>query len=96
MWRLAGVIDEEDKAKRAFQVGSLGFFEFHCLPYGLCNVPATFQRLIKRCMGAFNLLECLIYLDDVIIFSSSFEENIERLEAVFSRLQEHSLNLDYY
>ena len=86
-------IDEEDKAKTAFQVGSLGFFEFHCMPFGLCNAPATFQRLMERCMGDMNLRECLIYLDDVIIFSSSFEEHIERLEAVFSRLQEHNLKL---
>ena len=76
-----------------FQVGSLGFFEFHRMPFDLCNAPATFQRLMERCMGDMNLRECLIYLDDVIIFSSSFEEHIERLEAVFSRLQEHNLKI---
>ena len=73
-------IDEEDEAKTAFQVGSLGFFEFHRMPFGLFNATATFQK-------------CLIYLDDVMIFSSSFEENIERLEAVFSRQQKHNLKL---
>ena len=44
-------------------------------------------------MGDMNLPECMIYLDDVIIFSSSFEEHIERLKAVLSRLQEHNLKL---
>ena len=86
-------IDELDKHKTAFQVGTLGFFEFHRMPFGLCNAPATFQRLMERCMGEMNLRDCLIYLDDIIIFSSTFEEHLERLEAVFSRLQLHNLKL---
>ena len=86
-------IDERDKAKTAFQVGTLGFFEFHRMPFGLCNAPATFQRLMERCMGDMNLRDCLIYLDDVIIFSATFEEHLNRLEAVFSRLKEHNLKL---
>ena len=44
-------------------------------------------------MGEMNLRDCLIYLDDVIVFSSTFEEHLERLEAVFTRLQEHNLEL---
>ena len=86
-------IDESDKEKTAFQVGTLGFFEFHRMPFGLCNAPATFQRLMERCMGDMNLRECLIYLDDVIIFSSTFEEHLDCMEAVFSRLQQHNLKL---
>ena len=86
-------IKEEDKQKTAFQVGTLGFYEFNRMPFGLCNAPATFQRLIERCMGDMNLRDCLIYLDDVIIFSSTFEEHLDRLEAVFTRLQQHNLKL---
>ena len=86
-------IEEDDKPKTAFQVGTLGFYEFHRMPFGLCNAPATFQRLMEMCMGEMNLKECLVYLDDVIIFSTTFEEHIERLQAVFSRLQEHNLKL---
>ena len=48
---------------------------------------------MERCMGDSNLRDCLIYLDDIIIFSSTFEEHIERLQAVFERLQEHNLKL---
>ena len=86
-------IKEEDKKKTAFQVGGLGFFEFHRMPFGLCNAPATFQRLMERCMGDLNLTDCLIYLDDIVIFSSTFEEHLDRLEAVFSRLKQHNLKL---
>ena len=84
---------EADKAKTAFQVGSLGFYECNQMPFGLCNAPATFQRLMERCMGDLNLRDCLIYLDDIIIFSSTFDEHMERLQAVFERLQEHNLKL---
>ena len=86
-------IKEEDKHKTAFQVGGLGFYEFNRMPFGLCNAPASFQRLMERCMGELNLRDCLIYLDDVIIFSSTFEEHLERLDAVFSRLKQHNLKL---
>ena len=86
-------IKEEDKNKTAFQVGGLGFYEFNRMPFGLCNAPASFQRLMERCMGELNLRDCLIYLDDVIIFSSTFEEHLERLDAVFSRLKQHNLKL---
>ena len=86
-------LKEEDKPKTAFQVGPLGFYECNRMPFGLCNAPATFQRLMERCMGEMNLRDCLIYLDDIIIFSSTFEEHLERLQAVFSRLELHNLKL---
>ena len=84
---------DTDKAKTAFQVGTMGFYEFNRMPFGLCNAPVTFQWLMERCMGDLNLSDCLIYLDDVIIFSKTFEEHLERLDAVFSRLKEHNLKL---
>ena len=86
-------LKEEDKPKTAFQVGPLGFYECNRMPFGLCNAPATFQRLMERCMGELNLRDCLIYLDDIIVFSSTFEEHLERLQAVFSRLELHNLKL---
>lgn len=82
---------EEDKEKTAFQVNNLGFFECNRMPFGLCNAPATYQRLMERCMGDINLKECLIYLDDIIIFSTFFSEHLQPLEAVFHRLKEHNL-----
>ncbi len=86
-------VDEQDKQKTAFQVGTLGFYEFNRMPFGLCNAPATFQRLMERCMGEMNLRDCLIYLDDIIVFSTSFDQQVERLEAVFQRLRANNLKL---
>ena len=53
-------LKEEDKAKTAFQVGNLGFYECNRMPFGLCNAPATFQRLIERAMGDMNLRDLFI------------------------------------
>ena len=86
-------LKEEDKMKTAFQVGNIGFFECNRMPFGLCNAPATFQRLMERAMGEINLRDCLIYLDDIIIFSDTFEAHLERLEAVFQRLHTYNLKL---
>jgi len=86
-------LEEEDKEKTAFQVGGLGFYECNRLPFGLCNAPATFQRLMERCMGDLNLRDCLIYLDDIIIFSNDINSHISRLDQVFSKLASFNLKI---
>ena len=63
------------------------------MPFGLTNAPATFQRLLKSCMGDLHLSTCLLYLDDIIIFSETYEQHLERLEAVFNRLRVKGLKL---
>ena len=85
-------VEEKDKEKTAFTAGPLGFFEFNFLPFGLCGSPATFQRLMNLCMR--DVEHCLIYLDDIIIFSSSFEEHLKKLEEVFGRLKQYGLKLN--
>ena len=77
----------------AFTVGSMGVYEFLRMPYGLCNAPATFQRLMQNCLGELNLTYTLIYLDDVIVFSRTEEEHLHRLRVVFARFLEHGLKL---
>jgi len=86
-------MEEEDKPKTAFSVGKLGFYECNRMSFGLTNAPATFQRLMEKCMGEMHLREVLIFLDDILIFSRTFDEHVQRLEAVFSRLAEHNLKL---
>ena len=63
------------------------------LPFCLFNAPATFQRLMETCLGDLHLNYCIIYLDDIIIFSKTPAEHIERLGKVFKKLAEAGLRL---
>ena len=63
------------------------------MPFSLCNAPATFQRLMQNCLGELNLTYCLIYLDDVIVYSKIPEEHFQRMCVIFDRLCEHGLKL---
>ena len=67
----------------AFTVGYVGFFECEQMPFGLCNTHTTFQRLMQNCLGKLNLMYCLIYLDDMIVFSKIKEEHLQCLHVVF-------------
>ena len=84
---------EEHKCRTAFTVGPLGLWEFNRLPFGLSNAPATYQRLMEQCLGDLNMKICAIYLADLIIFSSTLEEHLERLDMVLQRLKECNLKL---
>ena len=86
-------MDDESKQYTAFTLGSMGLYECECMPFGLCNAPPTFPRLMLNCLGELNLTYCLIYLDDVIISSRTEEEHLERMRVVFDRLREHGLKL---
>ena len=86
-------MDEESQPYTAFTVGPLGFYECCRMPFGLCNAPATFQRLMESCLGDLHLQQCIIYLDDIIIFSKTPEEHLGRLRNVFQKLREAGLKL---
>ena len=86
-------LHEPHKERTAFTVGPLGFYEFNRMPFGLVNAPATYQRLMEECFFGLHLEICYIYLDDLIIFSKTFEEHVERLERIFQRLREVNLKL---
>ena len=77
---------EECKAYTAFTCGPLGFYECDTMPFGATNAPTTFQRLMHDCLGDLNMNWCIVYLDDIIIFSDTKEEHLKRLEAVFQKL----------
>ena len=76
-------ITEQDKAKTAFRTSSGQLFEFSQVPFGLCNAPATFSRLMDRVLAGLHWETCLFYLDDIIVFSSTWEEHLARLRQVF-------------
>ena len=87
------VMAEECKAYTAFTCGPLGFYECDTMPFGATNAPATFQRLMNDCLGDLNMNWCIVYLDDIIIFSDTKEEHLKRLEAVFQKLYAAGLKL---
>ena len=86
-------MDEALKQYTTFTVGNLGFFGCNKMPFGLYNAPATFQQLMQNCMGELNLIYCLIYLDDLIVFSQMEEEHLHKLCVVFDWLREYNLKL---
>ena len=86
-------MDEASKQYTAFTVGSLGFFECKYMLFGLCNAPATFQRLMQNCLSELNLTYCLIYLDNVIMFSTDEDDHLHRMRVIFDRFRVEHLKL---
>lgn len=67
---------EEHREKKAF-VTPDGLFEFLCLPFGFCGAPPTFQRLMDRVLDGLKWMECLVYMDDILVFGGSIKEHNE-------------------
>ena len=86
-------MEEVLKQYTAFTVGNLGFFKCDCMPFGLCNALVTFQWLMQYCMGELNLIYCLIYLDDLIVFLQTAKEHLHWLCVMFDWLGEYKLKL---
>ncbi|VDI48844.1 Hypothetical predicted protein [Mytilus galloprovincialis] len=82
----------EDKEKTAF-LTSLGLYQFTVMPFGLANSPSTFERLMENVLRGLQWKELLLYMDDIISISSTFEEGLGRLERIFIRLQNAHLKL---
>ena len=89
-WQVA--MSPEAKCKAAF-VTNEGLFQFRVMPFGLCNVPATFKRLMDHVLCGMRWSRCLVYLDDVISFGGTVTEALGRLEEVLSRLSNFGLQL---
>ena len=86
-------MEENSIPYTAFTVGPPRLYECVCMPFGLTNAPATFQHLMESCLGDYHLKYCIIYLDDIIIFSKTPEEHIARFRKVFQKLDEAGLHL---
>ena len=86
-------LDEDSIPLTAFTVGPLGFYECVRMPFGLTNAQATFQRLMESCLGELHLDWCIIYLDDIIIFSKNPDDHITRLKGVLEKLAKAGLKL---
>ena len=85
-------VAEQDIHKTAF-VTPMGLWEYLRMPFGLSNSPATWQRLMSKVFRDDILEILLVYLDDIIIFSTTLNEHLERLDIVFRRLAAHGLKL---
>ena len=85
-------VAEEDKDKTAFATWD-GLFHFNVLPFGLCNGPATFQRLMDTVLSGVHWSTCLVYLDDVIILGRTSEAHLHNLQQVFSQLRHANLKV---
>ncbi|CAK1598545.1 unnamed protein product [Parnassius mnemosyne] len=85
-------IDPKDKEKTAFSTGK-GLWQFKVMPFGLCNTPATFERLMELVLTGLIGDACLVYLDDIIIVGRTFEEHLQNLERVLTKIQSANLKL---
>jgi len=85
-------INPEDMDKTAF-ICPRGMYRFRTMPFGLCNAGATFQRLMDIIMSGLNLTVCLVYLNDIVAFSTTLKEHLDRLEIILQRLRDSGLKL---
>ena len=85
-------VAERDREKTAFATES-GLFEFKVMPFGLCNAPVTFQRLMDLVLAGVQWSHCLVYLDDIIVVGRSFHDHLQNPSVVLQRLKEANLHL---
>lgn len=85
-------VAECDRHKTAFTT-PFGLYEHLRMPMGVCNGPATFQRLMQATMNDLIFQILLVYLDDILLFSETFTSHLERLDIVLKRLQQTGLKV---
>ena len=82
----------QDRDKTTF-ICPRGMYRYCNMPFGLCNAGATFQRLMDVVMSGLHFEVCLVYLDDIVLFSRTIEEHLERLVRLLGRLESAGLKL---
>ncbi|UYV79687.1 hypothetical protein LAZ67_18000272, partial [Cordylochernes scorpioides] len=87
-------VDDKDREKTAF-ITPDGLYEFNVMPFGLCNAPATFERMIDNVLRGLKWDMCLCYLDDIVVYGSTFKEHLTRLYKVLRCIQQAGLCLNY-
>ena len=85
-------VENEDRAKTEFSTPDR-LYEFKVMPFGLCNAPATFQRLMDRVLHGLKWYSCLVYIDDIVVVGANFKEHLNNLACVLKRLREAGLKL---
>ncbi|CAC5410016.1 unnamed protein product [Mytilus coruscus] len=87
------LLDQAMKHKSAF-ITYKGVYEFNRLPFGMMNSPLTFQCLMTKKLKDLNFKIALVYIDDILIFSKTFEDHLNHLQQEFSNLREANLKLN--
>ncbi|KAK3083081.1 hypothetical protein FSP39_013432 [Pinctada imbricata] len=85
-------VDENDREKTSFTT-KRGLYQFKVMPFGLCNAPATFERLMEMVLCGLQWTVCLVYLDDIVVIGKSFHQMLKNLECIFNRLSSAGLKL---
>lgn len=85
-------ISEQDRQKTAFSTQN-GHYEFLRMPFGLKTAPATFQRTMDNVLRGLQGLHCLVYLDDILIYSNGLVQHLQKLRSVFDRLRTTNLKV---
>ena len=85
-------LSENAKPKTKFATHSR-LFQLAVMPFGLCNAPATFERLMSQVMRGLHWKHCLVYIDDILVFGNDFESALHNLELVLDRVAEYGLQL---
>ena len=85
-------MDESCKEKTAFTT-HLGLYEFRVMPFGLCNAPATFQRLMESILTGLIVKCCLVYIDDILVMGPTVTDHLSNLEKVLQRMKQAGLRL---
>jgi hypothetical protein len=83
---------EQDREKTAF-LTKQGLFQFTVLPFGLCNAPRTFERLMENVLRNLQWERCLLYIDDILVFGRNFDETLHNFEEVLERLHGAKLKI---
>ena len=86
-------VEPADRHKTAF-ITPMGLYEYNRMPFGLNNAPATFQRLMQNIFRDDLLRVLLVYLDDIVVYSSTISEHLQRLEHVLLKLKENGLKIE--
>ena len=85
-------LDARSKEYTAFNTHK-GLFQYKVLPFGLCNSPPTFQRLMELVLSGLLFERCLVYIDDVVVLGKTEEDALDNLRAVLIKFREANLKL---
>ena len=84
---------ESDRKKTSFCIPGSGLWQFKVLHFGLKGAPATFERLMEKVLAGLTWKICLVYLDDIVVFSKTFDEHIKNISEVCERIRGANLKL---